>query len=595
MTKVCSSAIGITKSVLVLAIIMMSCNLSAASQYRNASMVGKPDISRLACGTGNFWDPRNGGECWSCGNNRRTVFPVTGDKACKIAASGQTNIAVCPKGTFLDLRNGGECWSCPSGSSRTAAPVTSPKACSKRIGKKNAKATYSHNTGSILKACKKGTFANVGSTKCYKCTSGYKHNGRVRINKNGVCYKPAYTKHYAASQSTTALFTEARKVKPANIAKVGCDRFGKSGFFDPTQGGSCWRCPESHNVRTVYPVTGDKACAATACGALNGRPCNLWERVPSCNKGLAEDFVAGRCISSDPVSQCKSVVRTILGAKKKLPELPLVQPLLDQLNKRKGELERKAANLRPQTSLEKDLDRMIDDIKKDTEKFTSWIDRIGQAKRDLLDVDVICGDGRKTLNVLNRAGFTPDLAVKMGLAANDESLFPDLFPKAYASNPLLITVHIGPTYTNASKVATSVGFSMSVDPRTAEKAVYFNVARGKSNANWGIVWSLGVELSGGPIKPSPTIAYGPYLSLGVDAQQKLPKLVAKFVPTITASVGGETSFTTGETSGGPSIQWSWDLNSWDVKIEPKNKLFQAEAGIGVAVKILYFDGRGNVW
>lgn len=31
------------------------------------------------------------------------------------------------------------------------------------------------------------------------------------------------------------------------------------------------------------------------CGGRNQRPCKLWERVPSCNRGLHEDFLAGRC------------------------------------------------------------------------------------------------------------------------------------------------------------------------------------------------------------------------------------------------------------------------------------------------------------
>ncbi len=33
------------------------------------------------------------------------------------------------------------------------------------------------------------------------------------------------------------------------------------------------------------------------CGAQNQRPCKLWERVPSCNKGLVEDFSKNRCVA----------------------------------------------------------------------------------------------------------------------------------------------------------------------------------------------------------------------------------------------------------------------------------------------------------
>ncbi len=39
---------------------------------------------------------------------------------------------VCPKGQFLDPRNGGECWSCPANFKRTTTePVTSKRACNK--------------------------------------------------------------------------------------------------------------------------------------------------------------------------------------------------------------------------------------------------------------------------------------------------------------------------------------------------------------------------------------------------------------------------------------------------------------------------------
>ena len=35
---------------------------------------------------------------------------------------------------------------------------------------------------------------------------------------------------------------------------------------------------------------------AATCGAANQRPCKVWERIPSCNKGLKEDFKKNRCV-----------------------------------------------------------------------------------------------------------------------------------------------------------------------------------------------------------------------------------------------------------------------------------------------------------
>ena len=33
------------------------------------------------------------------------------------------------------------------------------------------------------------------------------------------------------------------------------------------------------------------------CGAKNQRPCKITERVPSCDKGLKENFIKGKCVS----------------------------------------------------------------------------------------------------------------------------------------------------------------------------------------------------------------------------------------------------------------------------------------------------------
>lgn len=38
------------------------------------------------------------------------------------------------------------------------------------------------------------------------------------------------------------------------------------------------------------------AAFAANCGALNQRPCKVWERVPSCDKGLAEHFGQNKCV-----------------------------------------------------------------------------------------------------------------------------------------------------------------------------------------------------------------------------------------------------------------------------------------------------------
>jgi hypothetical protein len=38
------------------------------------------------------------------------------------------------------------------------------------------------------------------------------------------------------------------------------------------------------------------AAAEAACGARNQTPCKVWERVPSYDKGLKENFVKHQCV-----------------------------------------------------------------------------------------------------------------------------------------------------------------------------------------------------------------------------------------------------------------------------------------------------------
>ena len=40
----------------------------------------------------------------------------------------------------------------------------------------------------------------------------------------------------------------------------------------------------------------DSAHGQRKCGAEGQRPCRVWERIPSCNKGLAEDFLRDMCV-----------------------------------------------------------------------------------------------------------------------------------------------------------------------------------------------------------------------------------------------------------------------------------------------------------
>lgn len=131
------------------------------------------------CPKGSFFDPRKGGQCWSCPKGwHRTVFPVTGKKACerraylkhKKATKGKkTKLAWQCKGkSFWDPWKGGHCWSC-EGYKRTAHHINGKKACSRRIKAKRSTAEFVRGFG-----CGKGRFFDpADGGRCWSCPNGW--------------------------------------------------------------------------------------------------------------------------------------------------------------------------------------------------------------------------------------------------------------------------------------------------------------------------------------------------------------------------------------------------------------------------------------
>jgi len=494
-------------------ILLISCmvlmNVAQAADYANATFVGKPDLGKLVCKKGEFWDPRNGGECWSCKDKARTIFGVDGNKACetpaKIATAKATrkisNTVSCPSGSFVDPRNGGECWTCPSGSSRTANSVTGTKACSKKIAKVKSKASYSYNTGSLLTACKKGTFANAGSTKCYKCSSGYKHDGGKKVSTSGVCYKPAKTAHYKAAKKSTLVglncpkgtffdainggscwscpgdyirgvsavnsstactkavtpqFAKASFQRAAQVSAVSCNSVKEGSFFDLSQGGSCWSCGKKNPVRTLYGVTTDQACATNTCGKMNGRPCYVWERVPSCNRGLAEDPFTNSCQQPKDFA-CEATVKTVAAlynltgelerqgkkmSQEALEEIPGAMAMIRFATNQISQAQSMADKLAPELDTSK-LDAEITEIVgEQRDQIARFVDRgaaLGDARRKveqmLFDPALVCGrNPDRILSEFQALGLADLISPTVAV---DPSLLDWVIPKAYASGGVI--------------------------------------------------------------------------------------------------------------------------------------------------------------
>lgn len=146
-------------SLLVLGSVLLWSHVAAGASFAKADKKGS---AKLTCPKGAFLDPRlddwsKGPECWSCPKGYgRTAEPVTSDKACLREGGEVFDKAdkvgkwTCNKkqDEFFDPRKGGECWSCPSKTPRrTLYAVTSDKACASKIGvlpEKLSKANFEH-------------------------------------------------------------------------------------------------------------------------------------------------------------------------------------------------------------------------------------------------------------------------------------------------------------------------------------------------------------------------------------------------------------------------------------------------------------------
>jgi hypothetical protein len=163
-----------------------------------------------------------------------------------------------PKGAFFDPRKGGEWWKCPNNRPRrTAYAVTDKRACATKSLWPNEKLARAKYMGKVLNS------------------------------------------------------------KPSGA------------FLDPRKGGEYWSCPAGY-IRNLNPVTHRAACTVApkyacdgsnvgvrgkcykkgACGARNQRPCLITERIPSCRKGFAEDFIDNKCIPAN-VAGCLTLTRSL--------------------------------------------------------------------------------------------------------------------------------------------------------------------------------------------------------------------------------------------------------------------------------------------
>lgn len=276
--------------------------------------------------------PRSAANAPSCGALGQPACSVSGARLAGRKPSG------CPAGSFFDPIDGGTCWSCPAEFKRHVTHVKSNDACIRLPQMAHAKATRHGRGSGLLKTdCGRGQFWDPNGY-CFSCPQGYARTA-APVTAGNACARP-----------TGAVTARASPKKSLACAP--------GSFFDLVDGGTCWRCPSGY-VRTLAHVKAPNACAVNLvagvhqalgrcgdglvnvggvcarkgqCGALGQRPCMLTERFPSCNKGLAEDFIQHRCVEDQLARAACTVLVDALWTGKEIAGLLNQMPGLHDLN-----------------------------------------------------------------------------------------------------------------------------------------------------------------------------------------------------------------------------------------------------------------------
>jgi hypothetical protein len=151
----------------------------ASPRFRRASFRGK-----AFCPKDSFFDPRKGGQCWTCQGAARTAHRVTGKRACLIRARTRTAPAIqgrkaklawqCKGSWFWDAWRGGNCWRCPNGFKRAVSHIRSKKACTRQVRRRFRRAQFISNIG-----CDRGEFFDPRKGgQCWRCPRGYQRTAR---------------------------------------------------------------------------------------------------------------------------------------------------------------------------------------------------------------------------------------------------------------------------------------------------------------------------------------------------------------------------------------------------------------------------------
>lgn len=233
------------------------------------------------CPSGSFFDPIRGGECYQCPEGyKRSAAHIDAPNACYVPAGESLKAATkskstiwpheCGSGTFWDGKNGGGCWSCPGGYNRTAYAVDASNACSAVVAEKQAKSTMF-----VKAACGPGEFYDFkisgnqdisAGGGCWTCPTATDRTV-LAVDSNQACQRAPGLRFARATQAK-ALTCEASEIfdpinsNNSNMSAALRERNAQPGstpVMAATSGGTCWTCPPG-SKRTVDTVYGGAAC-----------------------------------------------------------------------------------------------------------------------------------------------------------------------------------------------------------------------------------------------------------------------------------------------------------------------------------------------
>jgi hypothetical protein len=143
-------------------------------------------------------------------------------------------------------------------------------------------------------------FLHIWNKTCWSCPVGFNRTVDPNVKGPRACHRAGVTRYARAR----------RHGRGTGLLHTDCPRGSHQFLHIPN--GFCYSCPRGYR-RTLAGINSPRGCArkfpgrfaaglyrgpvpAPNCGGLNKRPCLIVERIPSCNRGLVEDFLINKCV-----------------------------------------------------------------------------------------------------------------------------------------------------------------------------------------------------------------------------------------------------------------------------------------------------------